>query len=732
MAILFNPQALNAFAKFNVGSNDAIANVGEGGNLVQKKELGSVFLRMFRLPSTQRRNNAVRTELLKALGEAFNIDGVTTVQGGKTKFSDGFMRRLEEILGPEAFRRDDFGLEGGEVASGKPLTQRRITAIIKAACAKSESGYNATAYAAKADAILDAFKGRDRNAISTRTAERYVDAMKRTIDWLENDLEGFDAAVPGINNFDRIKDFIYQRTKLYIYPDEISSFLEQAAAAKRQDRPDDEARQDQIINIDDLPKNDEATEERRANIKTFIIDRLQTMVKESIDICLKAIAAGKADEVMEIINNDSHLVEYTLRDLQEFRRTQLINEIPEDANGIVENNNAGKGEQDDGIEDRNSIIEVKDPPKPKQDEPEEKYIQVKDPPKPSIIEGKEEPEEEPKTEINDPPKPKVEPEEKEHIEIKDDAGDDDKIEDDVGGDSEIGDDDGEHYEIDDEPEVGDDSVIESTFNKMSDRLTLNIGKLPESTQKKFKIFYYSTVRDFEAKKIISSKTKDFDDALDNLLGRISGRQMTARRLVVELIAGRKLNLFDEEGNLLPPADINAQVDQACGLGDKLELYRKGATGDIVFNLAFKGVSQKVSPDGKLADAGEFKGPAADEVEELQEAAEEYRYTYLNFGNLDKKEVVKALREFMDNAAEHFDEKLRKEDDSELTAAAKKNIFVAHAVVNCLRNNVSVSMGVSAHHDELMQDNKQRAVLESIAPVYEWITNMKLNGERVSL
>jgi hypothetical protein len=37
-----------------------------------------------------------------------------------------------------------------------------------------------------------------------------------------------------------------------------------------------------------------------------------------------------------------------------------------------------------------------------------------------------------------------------------------------------------------------------------------------------------------------------------------------------------------------------------------------------------------------------------------------------------------------------------------------------------------------NHDELMQDKKQRAVLESIAPAYEWITNMKLNGERVSL
>ena len=333
MAILFNPQALNAFAKFNVGNNNAIANLGEDGNLVQKDALG--FMR-FRLPSTKERNNAVRTELLKALGNAFSIDGVTE-RDGKTRFSAQFMNRLEEILGPEVFKREDFGLEGGEVASGKPLTQRRITAIVKAACAKSESGYDATAYSAKADAIADAFKGRDPNALSTRTAQRYVDAMKRTIDWLENDLEGFDAAVPGIGNLEKVKTFVYKRTRLFIYPDDIRSFLAQVEAAKRQDRPENEDEQNQIINIDNLPKNDEATEERRANIKTYIIDRLQTMVKESIDICLKAIAAGKADEVMEIVNNGYDILKCTLRDLQEFRRTQLINEIPADVNEIVEN-----------------------------------------------------------------------------------------------------------------------------------------------------------------------------------------------------------------------------------------------------------------------------------------------------------------------------------------------------------------------------------------------------------
>ena len=59
------------------------------------------------------------------------------------------------------------------------------------------------------------------------------------------------------------------------------------------------------------------------------------MVKTSVDICLKAIEAGKIDEVMAIILKDADLVEDTLRDLEEFRRTQLVNEIAEDDNQIM-------------------------------------------------------------------------------------------------------------------------------------------------------------------------------------------------------------------------------------------------------------------------------------------------------------------------------------------------------------------------------------------------------------
>jgi hypothetical protein len=62
---------------------------------------------------------------------------------------------------------------------------------------------------------------------------------------------------------------------------------------------------------------------------------LQTTVKTTVDICLKAIEAGKFDDCMDVVYNVSDIVEYLMRDMEEFRRTQLDNEI-------AENNNAGE------------------------------------------------------------------------------------------------------------------------------------------------------------------------------------------------------------------------------------------------------------------------------------------------------------------------------------------------------------------------------------------------------
>ena len=86
MAIQFNPNALNAFSNVNFGADDAIANLGENNSLVQNGNRGLGVFAKIRFASTKENNNAVRTELLKALGQAFNLAGGGE-QDGKTTFS---------------------------------------------------------------------------------------------------------------------------------------------------------------------------------------------------------------------------------------------------------------------------------------------------------------------------------------------------------------------------------------------------------------------------------------------------------------------------------------------------------------------------------------------------------------------------------------------------------------------------------------------------------------------
>ena len=137
MAIQFNADALSRFSNVNFGDNDAIANLDGGNGLVQNEKLGFILTRKFRSSTAERQNNAVRTELLKSLGRAF---GLTGFNEDNDTFTDQFMNRLEEILGP-AFKRGDYGITNGVVDSGKPLTQRRIQAVYNAATAyASENG----------------------------------------------------------------------------------------------------------------------------------------------------------------------------------------------------------------------------------------------------------------------------------------------------------------------------------------------------------------------------------------------------------------------------------------------------------------------------------------------------------------------------------------------------------------------------------------------------------------
>lgn len=132
MAIQFNANALRAFSNFDFHNDNAIANLNGENGIKQNGKLGSKVWRVFRSGTTKANNNAVRTELLKALGRAFNLEGAYE-HGGKTTFTEAFRNNLQTILG-DSFKLADFGFDAdGAVASGKPLTQRRIKAVCNAA-----------------------------------------------------------------------------------------------------------------------------------------------------------------------------------------------------------------------------------------------------------------------------------------------------------------------------------------------------------------------------------------------------------------------------------------------------------------------------------------------------------------------------------------------------------------------------------------------------------------------
>ena len=187
MSMEINTTHLAMFRDVKLEGENAIANVGtDGKSVVQNKKLGSLISRLFRSKTEESLNNAARTALLKSLGQAFGLSGMTE-SGGTTKFSADFMKKLEGILGRDVLKTGDFKISSdGTVSSGKPLTKRRIDAIINKAVLVSPGAYNYADYKAKLDYV--------------RTR---LDAMPATMD--KSDVEG---AKKKFNLAEKMMDFV--------------------------------------------------------------------------------------------------------------------------------------------------------------------------------------------------------------------------------------------------------------------------------------------------------------------------------------------------------------------------------------------------------------------------------------------------------------------------------------------------------------------------------------------
>ena len=191
-----NLAALDMFRTAKDWTADSIANL-DGGNAIKKAgEYGGAFSALGRSKIEKAANNEMRTELLKALGDAFGLQ-VLTDNDGKARFTRDFLRTLERNIGAE-FKRDDFKLDAdGYVCSGRPLTARRIKAIIakvtsagagKSGPVKTQFGLRKEIYNPYFDK-LDVIKGKIRQTKAPEHVQKFYARIEKSLDYLANQLD---------------------------------------------------------------------------------------------------------------------------------------------------------------------------------------------------------------------------------------------------------------------------------------------------------------------------------------------------------------------------------------------------------------------------------------------------------------------------------------------------------------------------------------------------------------
>ncbi|MBO4288262.1 MAG: hypothetical protein J5985_08890 [Kiritimatiellae bacterium] len=184
----FDLHALNGFRTANFDGADAIANVGKNGTIRQKGSYHGPLGKIFRASATKNANNAVRAELLCSLGNAFGLEGVGRNEKGVATFSKAFMDSLEKLLG-SAFKRDDFEIAAdGTVSSGKPLTQRRISAIIKQATLAGKGEYDHDTYKAKLDHVKEAIAAFPADNGNVNAAVRHFEKVAKLMTFVKDEL----------------------------------------------------------------------------------------------------------------------------------------------------------------------------------------------------------------------------------------------------------------------------------------------------------------------------------------------------------------------------------------------------------------------------------------------------------------------------------------------------------------------------------------------------------------
>ncbi len=304
MPVSFNTDALDTYRNAQFKSANSIANLAGKDGLSSDTTYKGGLVGMFRGHATKVANNAVRSDFLITLGRAFDIKGVSFDKDNSPIFSNEFMDRLEEILG-DAFKREDFGVAagGGKVTGGKPLTSRRITAIVKQAAIVGKGKFNAKDYKAK----LDSLQG-DIDALDTKNNGyndkfvKHIDYVRKCLDFLDKDFENLIQPNPEHLGFDDDEEApafmivdpksgknipLKSKSTLSTYLGSTESIGGVFHLSLYKEVPD------AIRNEDDLKK-----------LKDNVRGSITAFVQNVIDACMAAKANGKFKEVVRAFADD--------------------------------------------------------------------------------------------------------------------------------------------------------------------------------------------------------------------------------------------------------------------------------------------------------------------------------------------------------------------------------------------------------------------------------------------
>ena len=340
MSMEINTTHLAMFRDVKLGSENAIANVGtDGKSVVQNKELGSLFSRLFRSKTEESLNNAARTALLKSLGQAFGLSGMTE-SGGTTKFSADFMKKLEGILGRDVLKTGDFKISSdGTVSSGKPLTKRRIDAIINKAVLVSPGAYNYADYKAKLDYVrtrLDAMPATmDKSDVEGakkkfNLAEKMMNFVKDEIPGLivdndPDDIFDYDPTIDAPLMFKMRTEGGGTRNAALNSFSAINSYVGERIGAPFH-------LQENILNKFNARLSD--VKDPKKQIPEYFKNVMTAYATTIIDLFIECEKLGKLDKFVKALNDYAICTEAKTSALIEFR----LNEIPSEDGPVVTHN----------------------------------------------------------------------------------------------------------------------------------------------------------------------------------------------------------------------------------------------------------------------------------------------------------------------------------------------------------------------------------------------------------